>query len=162
MAEIYAFPTNGNNPDTFARADAAEPAGADNPPIFTAIPRVTVWALSALPSSHEPAGPRQLARRRLSFTDGGMSNVIALPTKPRVENYFGGCPECGGTNGFVNVGANHWFVCDEHRTKWCCGTNLFSHWREEDEAEWLRNANLLSGYREVMPLLPDDEYGGGA
>jgi hypothetical protein len=49
--------------------------------------------------------------------------------------YFGLCPTCHKTDGYLNVGRSHWFVCDEHRTKWCAGANLFSSWREETEAE---------------------------
>jgi hypothetical protein len=35
---------------------------------------------------------------------------------------FGGCPQCGGTHGYVNIDKQrdgwleHWFVCDEHKT----------------------------------------------
>ena len=51
MAEIYAFPPRWNQLGTFARGDAAEAAGADNPPIFTAIPRGTSWAIKAVASN---------------------------------------------------------------------------------------------------------------
>jgi hypothetical protein len=51
------------------------------------------------------------------------------------EHYFGGCPECGDTDGYTNVGRSHWFFCKQHKTTWCAGANLFSDWREETEAE---------------------------
>jgi len=30
---------------------------------------------------------------------------------------FGGCPRCGGNDGFLNLGSDHWFVCGVRRTK---------------------------------------------
>lgn len=70
------------------------------------------------------------------------------------DEYFGGCPECGRTNGYLNIGRNHWLVCDEHRTKWLVGSNLFSCWREEDETIWRQNWERLQPYREVEPVRP--------
>ena len=66
--------------------------------------------------------------------------------------YFGGCPECGQTDGYLNVRSNHWFVCDTHRTKWCIGANLYSSWHDETEADWRRNDEKLAGYRDVDPI----------
>lgn len=83
------------------------------------------------------------------------NNVISFPATskpPRVENYFGGCPECGDCTVVLNVGGNHWFVCERHQTKWCVGYNLFSSWREETQDLWERNAVQLSEMREVEPL----------
>jgi len=71
------------------------------------------------------------------------------------DDYFGGCPECGCTDGYMNISRNHWFVCDEHRTKWLVGSNLFSSWREEGETIWRQNWERLLSYREVKPVLPD-------
>ena len=85
-----------------------------------------------------------------------MGEVVHFPTKPFVENYFGGCPVCGGTDGFVNDGRDHWFTCQTHSAKWCVGSNLFSGWREETEADWRRNRALLNTLREVQPLPPSD------
>ena len=67
-------------------------------------------------------------------------------------NYFGGCPVCGGTDGYLNIYKNHMFRCDKHKTCWSIGWNLFSSWRHETEDEWKRNADMLSGYREVKPV----------
>jgi hypothetical protein len=61
----------------------------------------------------------------------------------------GGCPVCGGNDGFLNVGRAHWFVCDKHKTKWCVGDNWFRCWRFETEEIWRENARLLAGYRAV-------------
>lgn len=76
-------------------------------------------------------------------------------TEITTDEYFGGCPKCGKTDGYVNVGRSHWGVCDEHKTKWPIGANLFSSWKEETEKQWKRNANLLEGYTEVEPLEAD-------
>lgn len=76
-------------------------------------------------------------------------------TEITTDEYFGGCPKCGKTDGYVNVGRDHWGVCDEHKTKWPIGANLFSSWKEETEAQWRRNANLLESYTEVEPLKAD-------
>ncbi len=84
-----------------------------------------------------------------------MGNVVGFPgARPNVttDAYFGGCPVCGETTGNLNVGRDHWFICDKHRTKWCIGSNLFSSWRDETEAEWQRNAEKLAGYRAVNPI----------
>jgi hypothetical protein len=70
------------------------------------------------------------------------------------DNYFGLCPQCGGNDGYRNVGRNHWFVCHTCRTRWCAGSNLFSGWREETKEEWAENAWALSAYREVEPVHP--------
>ena len=66
-------------------------------------------------------------------------------------DYWGGCPEpgCGRHNGYLNVGPEHWFRCDVHKTKWCSGVNLFSYWKEEPEELHQKNHELLSTYREV-------------
>jgi hypothetical protein len=69
-------------------------------------------------------------------------------------DYWGGCPLCGSNDGYLNVGAAHWFHCQEHATKWCVGENLFSGWRSESEEDWHENAKVLSNYAEVEPLMP--------
>jgi hypothetical protein len=76
----------------------------------------------------------------------------------KVDSYFGGCPKCGGTDGYVNVGRNHWFICVEHKTKWCVGSNLFSAWRFETEEEQrhLWDSLGLDDFTEVEPLLCND------
>jgi ssDNA-binding Zn-finger/Zn-ribbon topoisomerase 1 len=68
------------------------------------------------------------------------------------EHYFGACPKCGDQGGFMNVGRSHWVVCDEHQTKWCAGSNLFSSWQDETEDTWRENAAKLEGYEEVEPM----------
>ena len=85
------------------------------------------------------------------------ATIIPFPS-PRVstettatdtESYFGGCPECGGNDGYLNIGSSHWFYCDRHRVKWWVGADLFSGWRDEAKAKWGENARFLSAFREV-------------
>jgi hypothetical protein len=51
------------------------------------------------------------------------------------DTYFGVCPECGKTDGYINIGREHWFYCKEHKVKWWAGSNLFRGWKDETEAE---------------------------
>jgi hypothetical protein len=76
----------------------------------------------------------------------------------KVENYFGGCPQCGKTDGYANVGKSHWFYCREHRTMWNVGTNLFSSWRDQTEEEQRRIYDEISlgSFTEVEPLPCND------
>lgn len=69
----------------------------------------------------------------------------------RSDATFGVCPICKGQDGFMNLGREHWFVCMEHKTKWCAGSNLFSSWRYESEEIWEENARILEDYQEVEP-----------
>ncbi len=66
--------------------------------------------------------------------------------------YFGGCPVCHSNDGYLNIGMDHWIVCDEHKMCWYVGSNLFSSWREETESDWERNRARLAGYEAVEPV----------
>jgi hypothetical protein len=79
---------------------------------------------------------------------------IAMNTTT-VEHYFGGCPECGGNDGYLNIRSTHICVCDAHLTCWQIGANLFSCWHEENEAIWAKNEAKLNAYRVVDPLPMD-------
>jgi hypothetical protein len=70
------------------------------------------------------------------------------------ESEFDGCPKCGGNDGYTNVGRSHWCCCQEHKTKWCIGANLFDSWREETEEEQRAAYNKigLGVFEEVEPL----------
>ncbi len=59
------------------------------------------------------------------------------------------------SDGYINLGRNHWFICDEHRTKWSIGSNLFSSWREETEEDWRRNEYKYAEYVQVKPVYPE-------
>jgi hypothetical protein len=71
-----------------------------------------------------------------------------------VTNYFGGCPTCGQSDGYLNAGRSHRFFCKEHKTAWLVGSNLFSDWRRETEEEqrekW--DAVGLDTFEDVDPL----------
>jgi hypothetical protein len=71
-----------------------------------------------------------------------------------VTNYFGGCPICGQTNGYLNAGKSHCFYCVEHKTSWCVGSNLLSSWKseteEEQRAKWM--AVGMDDFADVKPI----------
>ena len=71
------------------------------------------------------------------------------------EAYWGLCPICRHNDGYLNLLYDHWFVCDEHRVKWCVGADLFSSWRDESPDVWADNWDRLKGYAEVEPELPE-------
>ena len=82
--------------------------------------------------------------------------MTALPLAHRFSDidYFGGCPRCGGNDGHLNLGREHWFYCERHRSKWFFGSNLFSAWRDEDAVTRHRSAALLARFVEVEPIWP--------
>lgn len=63
------------------------------------------------------------------------------------ESYFGVCPICKKSNGYVNIHQSHWSYCKEHKICWCIGYNLFSSWHNENESIWLSNAKMLEDYK---------------
>ena len=84
-----------------------------------------------------------------------MGKVVEFPgarAAVTTGEYFGGCPHCGQNDGFMNIGREHWFVCNKHKAKWHIGSNLFSGWEDEDEAVWTRNEYRLENFMEVEPI----------
>ena len=79
-------------------------------------------------------------------------NEIAAQDEIEEVPYFGGCPQCGRTDGLMNVGCDHWFTCSEHRTRWYIGSNLFGGWKDESEEDWEWNRQKLGNYTEVKPV----------
>jgi hypothetical protein len=69
-----------------------------------------------------------------------------------VDDYWGGCPQCGRNDGCHSVGPDHWYICRDHRVKWWVGSNLFSTWKHLTPAEQRRNRDELSGFTVVEPL----------
>lgn len=59
---------------------------------------------------------------------------------------FGRCPVCGDQGCYLNVRRHHYFYCDEHKTVWLAGINLFSSWRDESSDLWERNLGYLADY----------------
>ncbi len=64
-------------------------------------------------------------------------------------DYFGGCPDCGGNDGYLNIRKDHWFRCDKHKVRWYIGSNFFSSWQHEEQPTWEENARLLAEYRDI-------------
>ncbi len=85
-----------------------------------------------------------------------MGDVVKLESQRiTTDEYFGGCPECGKNNGYLNCERTHVFFCETHKTAWAAGSNLFSSWHDETEADWQRNEERLATYREVEPIYPE-------
>ncbi len=70
----------------------------------------------------------------------------------RAEDHFGLCPVCHKNDGYLNLNRSHVFRCIAHRKGWVYGSNIFSGWREESEADWERNAKELERYQKVEPF----------
>jgi len=92
-----------------------------------------------------------------------MSNVVNPTAKPKRKrkrsDEWGNCPVCGyEADEWLNVGRTHWLVCNEHKTKWTIGSNLFSSWHDETEQDWLRNQTRLAEYRGVVPVFPNQMW----
>ena len=85
-----------------------------------------------------------------------MSVVVEIQTEVTTDEYFGGCPECGKTDGYLNTGRTHVFMCETHRTYWVAGSNLFSDWRDETEAEQRAKWDEvgMEEFRLVKPIYP--------
>lgn len=86
-----------------------------------------------------------------------MSEVIDLAERRQrieraKEHYFGACPECGDSDGYVNAGRAHWFICHKHQTMWPGGCNLFSSCKEQTEAEQREIWATVEHYQQVEPL----------
>jgi hypothetical protein len=69
------------------------------------------------------------------------------------NHYWGVCPTCHRTDGYINAGRTHIFFCREHRTRWIIGANLFSSWRDEteDEQRALYDQLEMGKFEEVEP-----------
>jgi hypothetical protein len=72
------------------------------------------------------------------------------------DAYWGACPVCHESGRCLNVGKNHWLMCEQHLVCWSVGYNLFSSWREETEAIWAANERLLALCSEVVPWSPPE------
>jgi hypothetical protein len=74
------------------------------------------------------------------------------------KGYFGLCPVCHETDGYANAGRSHRFYCREHKTSWCVGSNLFSSWRDQTEAEQraIWDEIGLDDFEDVEPYFPPE------
>lgn len=80
------------------------------------------------------------------------------PTREQNDGYFGWCPRCRNQDGYLNVGRGQWSYCDEHKTRWWIGSNLFSSWRlkTEDEQRQRYEAKDFGSYKDVEPVYPPE------
>ena len=83
------------------------------------------------------------------------TNVIPFP-EVQYSLRCGACPDCGKTDGYFNVGKEHWFICRDHKTKWLGGYNLFDNWKDQTVAQTESINELLEDYREVLPFRQPD------
>jgi len=84
------------------------------------------------------------------------TNVIPFP-EIQYSTHCGVCPNCGKSDGFVNLGKEHWFICRDHKTKWFAGVNLFEGWENQTVAQTENIAVMLESYKDVVPLRNIDE-----
>jgi hypothetical protein len=87
---------------------------------------------------------------------GGVLNLSVATGDPREwpshHFCFGGCPECGRANIYLNIKKDNWFYCDEHKKCWPAGT-LFSSWKTENDEIWRENAKRIADYEIVRPYM---------
>lgn len=76
------------------------------------------------------------------------STVLDFPP----PTFGGDCPECGRSDGILNVGREHWGRCSRHRRCWFIGENLFSGWKGEDPRTWHENVAKMAGFVVVEPM----------
>jgi hypothetical protein len=97
---------------------------------------------------------REIEKR--ADADALLAEALAMATAEERanESYFGGCPQCGKNDGYVNAGRTHIFFCKAHRTKWIFGANIFSDWRDqtEDEQRRVYDEIGLGDFTSVEPL----------
>ena len=82
------------------------------------------------------------------------------PSKKLQVEYFGHCPTChGAPDVILNLRRDHWACCHADKKRWCVGSNLFSSWREESEADWQRNYEQIKDYEDVESWHPHSTVG---
>lgn len=84
------------------------------------------------------------------------TNVMPFP-EIQYSMRCGVCPKCGKTDGFVNLGKEHWFICRDHKSKWFAGVNLFEGWENQTVAQTESIAIMLGGYQEIVPIRTADD-----
>ena len=84
------------------------------------------------------------------------TNVVPFP-EIQSNTHFGSCPLCGKSDGYVNLGKEHWFICRDHKKKWYAGSNLFEGWKEQTVAQALSVSALLDGYTEVSAYIEQEQ-----
>jgi hypothetical protein len=70
-------------------------------------------------------------------------NVIQLPTARNLRRDPDSCcPRCEDYM-ILNLGRQHYGICESHNYSWHIGENLYSGWREEDPRSWADNEQRL-------------------
>ncbi len=94
-------------------------------------------------------------QRRWKVSPDDIDDVLDLPADAICDYaaQWGRCPDCGvPSNTYLNDGPAHWFICDDCRTRWLVGRNLFSGWCDLPVEELTAQREQLAGYREVEPI----------
>ena len=65
------------------------------------------------------------------------------------EDEFAPECECGSDVYYLNIGRDHYWVCDKCKKYVYFGSNLLSTWRNQNKGIWERNKRLLSRYEEI-------------
>lgn len=87
-------------------------------------------------------------RKRFVFNPFGWKKWTPDP------HHFHGCPECPpskGPDNIYNAGRAHRAACHTHRMSWLLGSNLFSSWRNETEAEQRERFREIEDYEDLTP-----------
>jgi hypothetical protein len=103
-------------------------------------------------------------KKRKAISSGTLRKPVLTRTVKSMrvetlEGYWGLCPICKKTDGYINIGRGHWFLCEKHRTCWSIGSNLFSSWRAETEVVQQRLCEEIgfNTFRVVKPFYPEIE-----
>lgn len=77
-------------------------------------------------------------------------NPAGLIEAIQIAFHFGTCDK-GHASYIFNVWRDQWMACDICKVKWLIGTNLFSSWRSETQADWDANIERHKDYKEIEP-----------
>lgn len=86
-----------------------------------------------------------------------MSNVLQFQPRRRCVGEHHRCPFCGSTDGYVNVGAQSWGICDQHQVKWYIGANIGDEWLAETPHDWIVNAHYLDNLDRIYPDATEEQ-----
>lgn len=90
---------------------------------------------------------------------GAMNTCNEQAVNDREQHLYHGCSECPpqrGPDDIYNAGRSHWGACHVHRTAWWIGSNLFSSWRDETEAEQRERYREIEGYADMTGAINPD------
>jgi hypothetical protein len=142
--------------DELRRALLRDSQGNASSPLGAALDRsgeANDGARSCRPTIWSRPPPPTKQKNGTDMTDINNDEAIAIQG---FKDHFGTCPHCHDFGGFINIGRGHWFFCDEHRVKWCVGSDLFDCWRDQTEKEQraIYDAKGFGSYQDVVPYSP--------